>query len=199
MQQIEFLSKNVFFTTRQYAFALNVGIETASRQLKKISTEGASLSAITRGIWAQTHHPFFSPSGAVPYLLSNEQGYISFLTALHRHGVISQIPNVIQIATTGHGRKLSTSIGQFEFIKIQPRLMRDGIQVHEGKNSYNVATPEKALLDTLYISTRRGRRFRQFPEIEWSKLRKKKLSGLIAKLAPGIQKLIQPRLLELIS
>ena len=46
-------------------------------------------------------HPYFHPLSCVPYLLGKEQGYVSFLTALHLHCVISQIPKTIQIATTG--------------------------------------------------------------------------------------------------
>jgi len=45
------------------------------------------------------------------YLVGNEQGYVSFLTAMHLHGLISQIPRAYQGATTGRGRILESPIG----------------------------------------------------------------------------------------
>jgi hypothetical protein len=42
-----------------------------------------------------------------------------------------------------------------------------------------MATAEKALLDCLYLSTRRGRRFAHLPELEPSALDGKKFSRLL--------------------
>src|SRR3989338_4185883 len=192
MNQIDFLNKNVFFSTRQYAMSLQIPMATASRQLKKISTQ-KTIEMVSRGIWAQVQHPFYSVYGATPYILGNEQGYISFLTALHRHDVISQIPSVIQIATTGHGRSLSSAIADFELLHIQPGLMQSGIEVHAGKLVYNMATAEKALFYTLYISSRRGKRFSKFPELNWKAINKKEFYKLIEESTPAVQKLILPK------
>ncbi len=196
MSQIDFFNKNIFFTTRQYALSLGIPIATASRQLKKLD-DSNSIQSVTRGIWAQMNHPFYSPYGVVPYILGNEQGYVSFLTALHRHDVISQIPKVIQIATTGHGRKLFNKLGEFELFHIQPSLMQNGVNVHDGKLVYNMATAEKSLIDTLYISTRKGNRFSKFPELNWDAIDKKKLKQMISHLKPNIQKLINKKLKSL--
>ncbi len=198
MSKINFLNQNIFFTTRQYAMALKIPIATASRQLQILKKE-KSIQIISRGVWGQTQHPFFSPYGAVPYLLGNEQGYVSFLTALHRHDVISQIPQVIQIATTGHGRKLSSSIGEFEFFHIQPNLMQKGIETHSNKLMYNIASPEKALFDALYISSRKGRRFSRFPELNWKMINKKELYRIIDDSTPVVRKLVLTRLNLIIS
>ena len=193
MSSTEFLSKNVFFTTRQYAVATKAPVETASRQLQRLAGEGA-IENVTRGVWCQMHHPFYSRYEAVPYLLGNEHGYISFLTALHRHGVLSQIPRAIQVATTGRGRKLTSSIGEFEFFHIQPRWMREGVIVSEGKFAYNMASPEKALLDTLYLSTRKGRRFSRLPELDLEGINVRKVKDLMSHSPPGVAKLLAKRL-----
>lgn len=66
-----------------------------------IVRERGALTRLTRGVWANTSHPDFHPLVCVPKLLGREQGYVSFLTALHLRGVISQIPRTIQVATTG--------------------------------------------------------------------------------------------------
>ncbi len=97
-------------------------------------------------MWGQIKHPWFTPYGAIPYLLGNEVGYLSFLSALHRHDLISQIPITIQIATSGHGRKLKTNFGTYEFIKIQPKMMQEGVVWAESRLPYRIATPEKATL-----------------------------------------------------
>lgn len=155
----------IFFTTRDYALANHQSLPAASRSLQRLAKKKV-IQKVTKGIWANDKHPYFSPLGCVPLLLGSEEGYVSFLTALQYHGVISQIPSTIQIATTGHGRKLKTPIGIFEFFKLKPTMMTDKIEWTNAKTPYRMATPEKALMDTLYISTRKGKRFVSLPEIE---------------------------------
>ena len=195
MNQLEFFNKNVFFTTRQYAFALSISIETASRQLNQLK-KIKSIVAVTRGLWAQTHHPHYSPYGAVPFLIGKEQGYVSFLTALHRHNVISQIPAAIQIATTGHSRTLKSEIANFEFFHIQPTLMKDGIQASIGKLFYKMALPHKALFDCVYLSTRKGRRFLKLPELDLSPQQRKDFNSLIKNSTKSVLKLMSTQIIK---
>lgn len=156
----------IAFTTREYALAAGIGIDAASRQLGRLKRSNTSLQQLTRGIWANTAHPYFSPYACVAKLLGSEQGYVSFLTALHLHGLLSQIPTTIQIATTGHSRSLRTPVGAFEFLQLKPTMFREGIEWRDAAIPYLLARPEKALLDTLYISTRKNRRFARLPEVE---------------------------------
>jgi predicted transcriptional regulator of viral defense system len=153
------------FSTREYAQAAGIGVAAASKQLKR-RAEGKLVVQVTRGLWADTRHPAFSAMACVPYLLGMEQGYVSFLTALHYHGALSQIPASIQVATTGHGRKLKTPVANYEFLQLKPQLMRQGIEWTETRLPYRIATLEKALLDTFYIATRKRRRFSALPELE---------------------------------
>jgi hypothetical protein len=188
---------SVFFSTRDYAVFQNQLIQAASRSLKRLASKGI-ITRITKGLWGNPKHPNFNPLGAVPYLLGNEQGYISFLTALHRHGLISQIPTTIQIATTGHSRRVKTPIGTFELFQLKFEMMRSGVQWAEGKAPYRMASPEKALLDTLYLSTRKNRRFAALPEIE-TEFDSKKLAVLVrTQIPPGpIKKAIVSRIEKL--
>ena len=155
----------VVFTTRDYATASGVSMSSASRRLDRLS-EREALARVTKGVWANTAHPHFHPLACVPYLLGKEQGYVSFLTALHLHGVLSQIPRSHQVATTGRPRVLDSSVGRFEFLRIKPELMSDGVAWSDTHQPYLVASAEKALLDTLYIATRKSRRFARLPELE---------------------------------
>lgn len=155
----------VIFTTREFANSSGVSMSAATKRLGRLSGRG-QLTKITKGIWANVSHPYFHPLSCVPYLLGKEQGYVSFLTALHLHGVISQIPKTIQIATTGRGRMLESPVARFEFFQIKPELMRQGSNWSESRLPYLIASAEKALIDTLYLSTRKSRRFARLPELD---------------------------------
>ena len=173
----KYLQQEFIFTTNSYARSNGLELSAAAKQLNRLYKKH-SIEKITRGIWANVNHPYFSPLAAVPYLLGKEQGYISFLTALHFYGIISQIPSKIQIATTGHHRKLKSSIGFFEFIHLTPYMMREDVKWSNSKSKYLIASPEKALLDTLYISTRKGKRFSSLPELDLENLNMKRFKYL---------------------
>ena len=154
----------VIFTTRDYANRAQLSMPSASRKLSRL-TEKKLLTRITKGLWANINHPYFHPLSCVPFLLLKEQGDVSFLTALHLHGILSQIPGTIQTASTGHGRKLQSSIATFEFIQIKPELMQQGVQWSDTSLPYLIASAEKAMFDVLYIATRKNRRFARLPEL----------------------------------
>ena len=165
MDPIAFLAQHAMFTTRSFAFAAGQRLDSASRWLGRLSRRNA-LVRVTRGVWAQPGHPAFTPYAATVLLLGNEHGYVSFISALHRHGLLSQIPGAIHVATTGHGRTLDSPIGRFEFLQLRPSMMAEGIEMSETEPPYAIATAEKALLDTFYIATRRGKRYQRLPELD---------------------------------
>ena len=154
----------IIFTTRDYAYYQNLSMSAASKKLSRLK-ETKLITRVTKGVWANTSHPYFHPASCVPYLLNNENGYVSFLTALHFHGLLSQIPKTIQVATTGHSRILDSSVAYYEFFQIKPELMQQHLTWSETQLPYLLATAEKALLDVLYISTRKNRRFIRLPEL----------------------------------
>jgi len=169
----------IIFTTRDYANFTNLSISAATKKLTRLK-ENKLLAHVTKGVWANTSHPWFHPLSCVPYLLNKEQGYVSFLTALHLHGLLSQIPETIQVATTGHGRRLDSTVARYEFLQVKPELMQQGMTWSETQLPYSLATAEKALIDVLYIATRKNRRFASLPELtlttgEFSKQAFKKL------------------------
>jgi len=155
----------IIFTTRDFAGYNNITVPAASKRLLRLSDKKL-LTRITKGLWANTGHPWFHPLACIPYLLGKEQGYVSFLSALHLHGLISQIPQTRQIATTGHARTLDSPVGRYEFLQIKPELMKQDAVWSDTRLPYLIATPEKALIDTLYLSTRKNRRFLRLPELD---------------------------------
>ena len=198
MNAIAFLLVHAVFSTRQFAVLCERRIDVASRQLIRLAREGGVMR-LTRGVWAQPAHPRFTPTAAVPLLLGNEQGYVSFLSAMHLHGLISQIPGSIEIATTGHTRQLDTPVARYEFLRIQPAMMRQGIAASATEPPYNLATAAKALIDTLYIATRKRRRFASLPEVDMAEVDRAELQGLLdGQVRPGpIRSAIERRLAAL--
>jgi len=154
----------IIFTTRDYANYANLSVSAASKKLTRLK-DNKLLTHVTKGVWANTGNPYFHPISCVPCLLGKERGYVSFLTALHLHGLLSQIPKTIQIATTGHSRTLDSTVGHYEFIQVKPELMQQGIVWTDTPLPYSLATAEKALIDVLYIATRKNRRFVRLPEL----------------------------------
>ena len=168
MDAMTFLLRHAVFTTRLFASLTERGVDSASRTLNRLAARG-QLARVTRGIWAQKDHYAFTPYAAVGFLLGNEQGHVSFVSALHRHGVISQIPGAIHVATTGHGRVVDGAIGRFEFFRLRPQMMLAGVDVSDTDPFYPIASAEKALLDTLYVALW-GRRFTRLPELDLSEI-----------------------------
>lgn len=75
--------------------------------------------------------------------------------------MIEQIPSDIHVATTGRARRVQTPLGRFAFHHLQAPLFGGW----ERLRGLPVATPEKALFDTLYWGTSRGRRLGRLPEL----------------------------------
>ena len=198
MNNVAFLLRHAVFPTWHYAALCGTRVDAASRQLGRLAREGVVVR-LTRGVWAQPAHPRFTPFAAVPLLVGHEHGYVSFLSALHIHGLISQIPGSIQVATTGHARQLDTPFARYEFLRIQPSMMREGMGTSATDPPYNIATAAKALLDTLYIATRKGRRFAHLPEVDIAEVDMAALRRLLNRQvsAPAIHGAIERRLAAL--
>jgi len=197
MDTTAFLVRNALFTTRLFAVSTDRRVDSSSRALTGLAARGL-LVRVTRGLWAQPDHPSFTPFGAVGFLLGHEHGHVSFVSALHRHGVIAQIPGAVHIATTGHDRVLESPIGRFEFFQLRPQMMNGGVDVSDTEPPYPIATPEKALLDTIYIGLRR-RRFVRLPELDTDDVDPEALKVLLdgQVTAPPLRRAVEARLTEL--
>ncbi len=73
--------------------------------------------------------------------------YLSFETALSRHGILSQIPYSMTFATTCKTSTKKLGETEVEYRHIQPVLFFG----YEKTDSLFIATPEKALMDTIYF------------------------------------------------
>ena len=186
------------FSTRGFAEQCDLSVSAASHRLLRLEKSGI-VAKLTRGVWYQLQLKNLSRYSAIPILLNKEHGYLSFLSALNYHEAIEQIPTTVMIASTGYPRTLSTPLGVYEFFKLKPQMMTDGYSWSRAPQPYLVASPEKALLDTFYLATRKGKRFSSLPEIDWSRLKRRELEELAMKHIsyPSIRNAVMKRVEEL--
>lgn len=75
--------------------------------------------------------------------------YLSFESALSKYGMLSQLPYTFSFATTRKSRKITLGDYPVEYRQLKSGLFFDYTQANNG---ISIATPEKALFDTLYLS-----------------------------------------------
>ncbi|MDD5704165.1 MAG: hypothetical protein PHU23_19195, partial [Dehalococcoidales bacterium] len=89
-----------------------------------------------------------------PFLVANhlqKASYVSLQSALSYYGIIPEVVNIITSVSTGRPERVKTPLGMYEFRHIKTELLF-GYQMTElGGQSAFVATPEKALLDLIYL------------------------------------------------
>lgn len=91
------------------------------------------------------------------YFLANrlqKPSYISLETALRYYNWIPESVFSVISVTTAKPAKWNTPLGYFVYHSVQPRLFF-GYQTVENQNiAFNIADPEKTLLDFLYFNSR---------------------------------------------
>ncbi len=152
------------FTSREIATLGGTSLTAASHTLRRMEQRGL-IKRAARGLWCVPSDPRFTPFALVTFLAGRHQAYVSFLSAVHLHGMIEQIPQIIYAATTGPTRVKKTPVGTYSFHRIHPNFFT-GFDWYRDRRDFLIASPEKALVDSLYLSSRRGKRFRSFPELD---------------------------------
>lgn len=146
------------------AGCLNIATAHASKILGRLAEAGFVIP-LARGCWAL--------AGRVDRLVIPERltapypSYVSLQTALYYHQMISQIPEITYAVSLARTRRFETPIGMFSIHHLSPDFFF-GYEV-VGGSGIKMATPEKALLDLLYLSPARSRLFKKTPEIELPK------------------------------
>jgi hypothetical protein len=93
-----------------------------------------------------------------PFLVANRLkrgSYVSLQSALAEHGLIPEYVPVVTSVTTGRPEEVRTPLGSFLYQHVQPAWFH-GCRRHDlgGGQWAFVATPEKALLDLIYLTPR---------------------------------------------
>ena len=106
-----------------------------------------------RGLYALA--PPFQKTPPHPFLIANRMvraSYVSCQSALAYYGLIPEHVPVTISVTTARPARWRTPSGEFEFRRIKPEHLRGYRRVElGGQQRAFVATPEKALLDLIYL------------------------------------------------
>ncbi len=151
------------FETRDISALLRVTPANASALLSRLATRGF-VRRLARGRWsigAQPNREQLAEQVAAP-----SPAYVSLQSALFRHGLIEQVPDVLYAVTLGRARRVRTPSGAVSLHRMPPALFGGYKTADDGTK---VATAEKALFDLLYLSPTRSRLFVSLPELELPK------------------------------
>lgn len=151
------------FLTKEAASILGISVNHAATILARLAKQD-SVIHLARGRWAYSNliDPLLLPSILSYPMLS----YISLYSALYYHGIIDQIPDIIFAVSNGKTKIFKTPLATVSIHSISGFLF-SGYESY-GKTSILMATPEKALFDTLYFMPAKSRLFKKLTEIEIS-------------------------------
>ena len=152
------------FTTSDVAARLRVPNGHASVMLARLAAAGQVIR-LRRGVWALPNR--VDPLALPEYVTSPFPAYVSLQSALYLHGMISQMPAVTYAVSLARTRRFTTPLGTVSVHHVQPAFFF-GFE-EAGRSGGRLATPEKALVDFLYLTPARSTLFRALPELEWSK------------------------------
>ncbi len=148
-----------FVTTEEAAMVLGRPRSTTAALLTRLADAGL-IKRVRRGHWAID--PSATPLAYGAWVTAPLPAYVSLYTALYHHGLIEQIPVVIYVVSLGKTREVETTFGTYSVHQIQPKLMTGFAET----NGVRMATPEKAVFDTLYLRRARSGKFAALTEVE---------------------------------
>lgn len=147
-------------TTQDAALRLGLTVSAATRALGRLAAAGLVLH-LRHGLWALD--PKIDPLLLPEYLTAPFPAYVSLQSALQLHGMISQVPQVIYVASLSSTKRVKTRVGDYSVHRLTPSFF-GGFAI--AGTGVRLATPEKALLDVLYLTPARSRLFAAVPEVE---------------------------------
>jgi predicted transcriptional regulator of viral defense system len=147
-------------TTAEVAALMHGRVDSANKMLRRLTAKGV-VRPVARGLWALSDS--LDPKVLARYLAAPSPSYVSLLTALRFHGMISQIPRSTYVVSLGRPQEVVTAMGDFSIHNVAPEVFGGFEPTKEGAL---VASPEKALFDVFYLSGTKPRTFSSLPEVE---------------------------------
>jgi len=149
------------FQTSDVAAYLDINRGHASKLLGRLAVSGHIIH-LGRGLWALKER--VDPLALPGYLTAPFPSYISLYSALYHHGMLSEIPAVTYAVSVAETRRVDTPLGTVSIHHIEPSFFF-GFEILSSSGA-KVASPEKAVLDFLYLGPAKTRLFRVLPELE---------------------------------
>lgn len=147
-------------TTEDASVRLGMSSSGATRVLTRLAVAGLA-ERVFRGLW--TLDMKVDPLAVPEHLTAPFPAYISFQSALYLRGLISQIPQVVYVASLAPTRRVNTLMGTYSIHRLAPEYF--GGYRTTAVSGVRLATPEKALMDVLYLGSARSRLFADLPEL----------------------------------
>jgi predicted transcriptional regulator of viral defense system len=181
------------FTTTDAAIRLGLPNAHASTILARLAAAGQVIR-LRRGVWAR---PAGVDALALPeYLTAPFPAYVSLQSALYLHGMISQVPAVTYAVSVARTRRFATPIGTVSIHHMQPSFF---FGFEDAGHGGRLATPEKALVDFLYLAPARSKLFRALPELEWpARFSKTRARAIVRRIESVRRRTLVSRRLEAI-
>jgi predicted transcriptional regulator of viral defense system len=175
-ERIMLESQLKFITVEKVKRLFNVSSNTAHKMLMRWKKYGV-INALQRNSYVLTRVEVND------YEIANQlvsPSYISLETALNYYGVLPQFPYTITSVTTRKSHKNICQNKEFEYAKISLDLFWG----YEKQNDALIASPEKAVIDTLYLVSK-GLRTAHMEEWDLTGLNRKTLMEYTKKVSYG--------------
>lgn len=107
---------------------------------------------IRRGLYSIA--PPYQKRPPHPFLVANhlqKASYVSLQSALSFYSIIPEVVTAVTSVSTGRPERLETPLGIYEFRHIKTELLFGYRMTEVGGQNAFLATPEKALLDLIYL------------------------------------------------
>jgi predicted transcriptional regulator of viral defense system len=134
-----------------FLLAGNVNPKLIRIQLSRWAKTG-KIYQLRRGLYSIA--PPYQKRQPHPFLVANhlqKASYVSLQSALSFYGLIPEVVNITTSVSTGRPERLETPLGTYEFRHIKTELLFGYQMIELGEQSALLATPEKALLDLIYL------------------------------------------------
>jgi predicted transcriptional regulator of viral defense system len=149
------------FETGDAAVRLGLSNTHASATLARLAA-ARQLVRLRRGLWALPGR--VDPLALPARLTAPLPSYVSLQSALYFHGMISQVPAITYAVSLARARRYTTPLGVVSVHHVTPGFFFGFAEA--GRQGALIASPEKALVDFLYLAPARSMLFRALPELE---------------------------------
>jgi predicted transcriptional regulator of viral defense system len=139
------------FRTVDFATLLSRDMPSVRVELSRLTSRGM-LSRASKGLYL---NPYNLPTQDEMAMILRSPAYISMESALARQGILSQSPFTLTLVTTGSTGTADAMNTRFEYHHLQSAWFAG----YRRRDTADMAEPEKALCDLVYLRYRRTREF----------------------------------------
>lgn len=177
--------------TADVAAALGLTTAAASQCLARLARAGL-VQSVRHGTWWL--EDAIDPLRLPEYLTAPLPAYVSLQTALHRHGMIEQIPEIVYAVSLAKTQRVRANVATYSIHHVSPEVFGGFEETERGAK---LATPEKALFDLAYLSSGRSRLFSSLPELELPRrFKRKELAHWLARIPSNRSRTLTSRKLD---